>query len=97
MITPIGDLVFIEKVETEAQGLIILAAAEEPRGTIVAVGPGKTSSDGTLIPMSVLEGDEVIYSKHAGQTFSVDGKELIAIREDDIYAVIGELDATTTE
>ncbi len=97
MLTPIGDLVFVQKVAEEATGLLIIPTADEPRGTIVAVGPGKTYSDGAIIPLSVRIGDEVIYSKHAGQTFSVDGTDLIALREDDIYAVIGELDATVTE
>ncbi len=90
MLTPTHDLIFVEKIEEEVQdsGLIVITDEKEPRGQVVAVGPGKTYSTGEVVPCEVQVGDKVIYSKHAGQTFNFDGKSLIALREVDIYAVI---------
>ncbi len=72
-------------------GIIIPGSAKEKEsiGVVVAIGPGKTYSNGEIIPLEVKEGDKVIYSEYAGQTFKVDGEELICMREESIYAVIG--------
>lgn len=89
MLQPTHDLIFIKKFQPEHQStLVIIENTDEPEGIVVAVGPGKTYSTGDLIPVDVKVGDKVIYSKHAGQTFKVDDQELIAIREQDIFAVI---------
>lgn len=92
-IKPTHDLVYIKKKEMPAKsdGGILLAphlAQKENIGHVLAVGPGKTYSNGDIIPLAVKVGDEVIYSQHAGQTFKIEGQELIALREDDIYAIV---------
>jgi chaperonin GroES len=92
VIQPIHDLVFIEKKTYKKLNSVIELPENflttEHSGIIVSIGPGKTYSNGEIIPLSVNVGDEVIYSQHAGQTFRQDGKEYIAIREHDIYAII---------
>lgn len=89
-LTPTHDLVFIKRAEEEQTGAIIVATLTntEPVGFVVAHGPGKTYSTGEIVPLDVQVGDKVIFSKHAGQTFKVDGDELIALREADIYAIV---------
>lgn len=100
MLQPTHDLVFIEKrTKTQELSSIIVipdnAGEQEDIGTIVMAGPGKTYSNGNIVPLTVKVGDEVIFSKHAGQSFKIGDKTLLALREDDIYAVIREApDAT---
>jgi len=94
---PTHDLVFIsKKTEEKTTGLIIIpenAGQQDNVGVVVATGPGKTYSNGNVIPLSVQVGDEVMYSAHAGQTFTSGDTELTALREDDIYAIIKRAEA----
>ena len=64
-------------------------AQERPqRGTVIAVGPGKLSKKGERLPMSVANGDEVIYGKYAGNEIEIAGQEYKVLRADDILAKI---------
>jgi chaperonin GroES len=73
-----------------ASGLIIPDnVAEKPdQGTVVAVGPGKVTSEGQVIPMSVAVNDKVLFGKHAGQAVKIKGEEVLILTEEEIYAVI---------
>ena len=89
---PLGDRVILkqdEAEETTASGLYIASSNKEKpsAGKIVAVGEGKRDNNGNLIPISVKEGDRVIYSKYGGSEVEVDGEEFILVKADDIYAV----------
>ena len=65
------------------------SAAEKPdQGEVVAVGPGKKTEDGKILPVDLKAGDKVLFGKYAGQSVKVDGEELLVIREDEILAVI---------
>lgn len=89
--TPDADKVLVEADAAEektAGGLIIPDTAKEKqqKGTVVAVGPGKHSDlTGNLIPMRRKVGDKVLYGKYAGNEISIDGKEYLIIRQDDIF------------
>lgn len=87
-IKPIADRVVIEAAPAEektASGLYIPDTAKEKpqRGKVVAVGNGKADE-----PMTVKVGDEVLYGKYAGTEITHDGKELLIMRESDIYAIL---------
>ena len=87
-IKPIADRVVVEPALAEvktAGGIIIPDTAKEKpqKGTIVAVGLGKKDE-----PMTVKEGDTVLYGKYAGTEITIDGKEYLIMRESDIYAII---------
>jgi len=89
---PLSDRVIVEPESAEevTQSGIVLpdSAQEKPQsGKVVAVGPGRVSDEGNTIPMSLKEGDTVIYAKYGGTEIKVDGKELLIIRENDILAV----------
>ena len=56
-------------------------------GKIVAVGQGRTSDEGKTIPMSVKEGDTVIYAKYGGTEIKIEGNEFLIIKENDILAI----------
>ncbi|MEI6575863.1 MAG: co-chaperone GroES [Bacteroidota bacterium] len=87
-IKPLHDRVLVEpaKAEEKTVGGIIIpdTAKEKPqKGTIVAVGPGKKDE-----PMTVKEGDTVLYGKYAGTEITVEGNDYLIMRESDIVAVI---------
>ncbi|OOQ58479.1 co-chaperone GroES [Mucilaginibacter pedocola] len=92
-IKPSADRVVIQAAAAEtktASGIYVPETAQEKpqKGTVVAVGPGKyADASGSLIPMTVKVGDEVLYGKYAGTEVTVDGKEYLIMRESDIYAV----------
>lgn len=90
---PLHDRVLVKRLEEEevTKGGIIIpdTAKEKPiKGRIVAAGPGKSSDDGKLIPMSVKAGDNVLFNKYAGTEIKIDGVEHLVMREDDILAII---------
>ncbi|MCL6520355.1 MAG: co-chaperone GroES [Armatimonadetes bacterium] len=92
MLKPIGDKVIVKpKAEEEkTSGGIILpdTAKEKPQeGTVIAVGPGKILENGERKPMTVKEGDTVIYSKYGGTEVTVEGEDYIILDEDSILAI----------
>lgn len=87
-IKPLADRVLVEPAEAEektASGIIIPDTAKEKpqRGIIVAVGNGKKDE-----PLTVKEGDNVLYGKYAGTEITVEGKEYLIMRESDIFAIV---------
>ncbi len=87
-IKPLADRVLVEAAPAEektASGIIIPDTAKEKpqKGTVVAVGPGKTDE-----PLTVKVGDNVLYGKYSGTEISVEGQEYLIMRESDIYAII---------
>ncbi|MBX9448299.1 MAG: co-chaperone GroES [Taibaiella sp.] len=87
-IKPLHDRVIVKPVEAEtktAGGIIIPDTAKEKpqKGTVIAAGPGKKDE-----PMTVKEGDIVLYSKYGGTEISVDGEDVLIMRESDILAIV---------
>ena len=93
-IAPLADRVVIkslEETETMRGGLYIPDTAKEKpqQGEIVAVGPGKfDEKGGQRIPMDVKIGDKVLYGKYSGTEVTVEGEQLLILRESDVLAVI---------
>ena len=90
---PLHDRVIVKRLDNErttASGIVIPeSAAEKPdQGEVLAVGPGKQTEDGKVLPMDVMIGDKILFGKYAGQTVKVDGDEVLVIREEEILAVI---------
>jgi len=88
---PLADRVVVKPIEKEevTKGGIVLpdTVKEKPQeGKVMAVGPGRLSEDGKLIPMGVKVGDIVIYSKYGGTEIKIDDVELVILRESDILA-----------
>ena len=87
---PFADRVVIEAAAAEektASGIYIPDTAKEKpqQGVVVAVGPGKHAEQtGSLVPLNVKVGDQVLYSKYAGTEVTIDGKEYLIMRESDI-------------
>ena len=90
---PLSDRVVVEPAaaEEKSSGGIILpdTAQEKPQqGTVVATGPGKVSDSGTLVEMSVKDGDKILYGKYSGTEVNIAGIEYIVMRESDILAIM---------
>src|SRR3954451_12299367 len=89
---PLGDRVIVKAVEEEAttaSGIVLPDTAKEKpqKGKVLAVGDGRLSEDtGKRIPLEVSEGDEVLYSKYGGAEITVDGEDLLVLRESDVLA-----------
>lgn len=91
-ITPLADRVVVKPKQAEektASGLIIPDTAKEKpqQGEVVAVGPGKVEN-GTKIDMTVKTGDTVLYGKYSGTEISLDGEDVLIMRESDILGVV---------
>ena len=87
-IKPLADRVVIKAAEAEEKtksGLYIPDNAKEKpqRGVVMAAGPGKKDE-----PTVVKVGDTVLYGKYAGTEITVDGKDLLIMRESDIFAIV---------
>jgi chaperonin GroES len=92
-IRPLQDRVVVERIEAEeksAGGLFIPDTAKEKpqEGKVIAVGSGKRRDDGEIINLEVKSGDRVLFSKYAGNDVTIDGKEYVIMREDDILGVV---------
>ena len=91
---PLGDRLIvqaIEEEETTASGIVLPDKAKEKpqRGKVLAVGEGRFDDDGEKrIPVDVAEGDEVLYSKYGGTEITVDGDDLLVLRESDVLAKV---------
>ena len=90
---PLSDRVVVEPAaaEEKSSGGIILpdTAQEKPQqGTVVSTGPGKVSDSGTLVEMSVKDGDKILYGKYSGTEVNVAGTDYIIMRESDILAIM---------
>ena len=92
-IKPLSDRVVVRPKEAEektASGIILPdTAKEKPQmGEIMAIGPGKVSDAGSLIGMSVKQGDSILYGKYSGTEITVGNEELLIMRESDILAIV---------
>ncbi len=90
---PLHDRVLIRRAEAEtktAGGIIIPGTAEEQptEGVIIAVGNGYVNDNGDVRALDVKEGDKVIFKKWGSDEITVDGEELLVMKESDIIGVI---------
>jgi chaperonin GroES len=92
-IRPLGDRILIKRIKEEdkTKGGIIIpdTAKEKPQeGKVVAVGKGKKTDEGKLIPLDVKAGDKVLFGKYSGSEVRIEGEEHLILREDDILGVL---------
>ena len=90
-IDPLADRVVVMPEDAEektASGIILPDTAQEKpqMGKIVAAGPGKVSDNGSVVKMTLQEGDKVLYGKYSGTEITLDGTEVLIMRESDILA-----------
>lgn len=90
---PLQDRILIKRIEekeTVKGGIIIPDTAKEKpqEGEVVAVGHGKKTEDGKLIPLDVKVGDRVLFGKYSGNDIKIDEQEYLILREEEILGVL---------
>jgi len=90
---PLHDRVLVRRVaadEKTAGGIIIPDSAQEKpqEGEVVAAGAGAKSEDGKVSPLDVKAGDKILFGKWSGTEVTVDGEELLIMKESDILGIV---------
>jgi chaperonin GroES len=91
-VTILNDRVLVRKHETETKtsgGIVLTGSAAEPtyEATVLKVGEGRRTKNGTVIPLAVKPDDVVIYHPSAGITVTLGSEQLLVLREDEIFAI----------
>ena len=93
-IKPLSDHILIEPIKEEEKtksGIFLPDSAQKEKpeqGLVIAVGDGKKTDDGKIVPVSVKAGQKVLFSKYGPSEIKFDGKEYLIAKEEDILAVI---------
>ena len=92
-VQPLGDRILVEVLEAKekTKGGIVLpdTAKEKPQeAKVVAAGKGKISDDGKVIPLQVKVGDKILFGKYTGAEITVDDKEYLILKEEDVLAIV---------
>ena len=92
-IKPLGNRIVVKRIEAEektAGGIVLPDTAKEKpiQGKVVAVGEGRRSDEGKVIPLQVKKGDTILFGKYAGTEVKIDGEEYLIMREDDVLAIL---------
>ena len=90
---PLHDRVVVKRIDAEAKtkgGIIIPDTAKEKpsQGEITAIGPGGRDESGMLIPIDLEVGDRVLFGKWSGTEVTIDGQELLIMKESDIMGIL---------
>lgn len=90
---PLGNRVLVKRLEAEEtlKGGIILpdsAKKKQEQASVIAIGPGKTTADGKIIPISIKTGSIVLIEKYSGQEITLNDEEFVIVKADDIIAII---------
>ena len=90
---PLHDRVLVERIDEDEKtggGIIIPDTAKEKpsEGKVVAVGSGTKAEDGSVTPLDVKSGDKILFGKWSGTEVTVDGKELLIMKESDVLGII---------
>lgn len=92
---PLHDRVLVRRIEESEKtpgGIIIPDTAKEKpqEGEVIAVGKGARGSDNELIPLDVKPGDRILFGKWSGTEVTINGEELLIMKESDILGVIDD-------
>ena len=92
-IQPLHDRILVTRVAEASVGrggiIIPDTAKEKPQeGTVVAVGNGKVTEDGTRVPLDVQAGDRILFGKYTGSEVTIEDQEYVIMREEDVLAIL---------
>ncbi|MBM4030742.1 MAG: co-chaperone GroES [Planctomycetes bacterium] len=90
---PLGDRLLVERLEAEektAGGIVLPDTAKEKpiQGKVIAVGEGRRTEEGKLIPMQVKKGDKILFGKYSGTEVKLEGEEYLIMKEDDVLGIV---------
>lgn len=96
ILSPLYDRLLVEIAQAEEKiGLIIVPdVAKDPlnQGIVRAAGDGRMLENGTFIPLKVKVGDTVMFGRFAGQKITIDGREVLIVREDEVMGIVVEIE-----
>ena len=92
-VRPLRDRVVVKRLEEQEQkigGIIIPDTAKEKpqQGKVVAVGSGRVTDEGKVIPLDVKVGDTILFGKYSGTEIKLEGTEYLIVREEEILAIV---------
>lgn len=92
-IRPLCDRIVVRCVERGDKttgGVLVPDAVEEKsqEGEVVAVGPGVRDENGALQPLDLNPGDRILFVKRSGVEVTIDGKDLLILKQSDVMAVL---------
>ncbi len=92
-VRPLHDRILIKRIEekeTIKGGIIIPDTAKEKpqEGEVIAVGKGKKTEDGKVIPLDVQAGDRILFGKYSGTEIKIDDQEYLIVREEEVLGVL---------
>jgi chaperonin GroES len=92
-LVPLEDRVVVQRTEQEEMtksGIVLPDTAQEKptKARVIAVGPGKYSEKGDLLPMPVKEGDIVVFAKYAGTEIKLDNEDYLVMRASDLIGIL---------
>jgi chaperonin GroES len=90
---PLHDRILVQRIEegeVRRGGLIIPDSAKEKpqEGKVLAVGKGTVADDGKKTPLDVKAGDRVLFGKYAGNEVTLDGREYLIMKEEDVLGIL---------
>ena len=90
---PLHDRILIKRIEekeTAKGGIIIPDSAKEKQqeGEVIAVGNGRKTEDGKVIPLDVKAGDRILFGKYSGTEINVDSEEFLILKEEEVLGII---------
>lgn len=92
-VRPLHDRILVQRIEekeTVKGGIIIPDTAKEKpqEGEVIAVGKGKKTEDGKVVPLDVKTGDRILFGKYSGTEIKIDDQEYLILKEDEVLGVI---------
>ena len=92
-VRPLHDRIIIKRIEEKESikgGIIIPDSAKEKpqEGLVIAVGNGKKTEEGKVIPLDVKAGDRILFGKYSGTEIKLDNQEYLILREDEVLGVL---------
>ena len=99
---PLHDRILIKRIEekeTVKGGIIIPDTAKEKpqEGEVIAVGNGKMSEEGKLVPLDVKAGDRILFGKYSGAEIKIDNQEYLILKEEEVLGVLEGKAATASK
>src|SRR5579864_4164470 len=96
---PLHDRILIRRIEekeTAKGGIIIPDSAKEKQqeGEVVAVGNGRKTEEGKILPLDVKAGDRIIFGKYSGSEIKLDNEDFLIIKEEEVLGIIEGKTAT---
>ena len=98
---PLHDRILIKRIEekeTVKGGIVIPDTAKEKpqEGEVIAVGNGKKTDEGKIIPLDVKAGDRILFGKYSGTEIKIDNEEFLILKEEEVLGVVEGKSATAS-